>query len=278
MNTSPRFLCRAALSVAVAMTAAVTPSLKAADLVQAKDGSGVYGYNDTPVLPWCGYRVHDADRPAPKRVDPGRAPRRPAPAPSDAVVLFDGGDLSKWQANEAKVVRPDSAGANASYIEAGHGNLASKQEFGDCQIHLEWMAPTDFTGPWYNRGNNGVFIMGLFEVQIFDSYNEKIYPDGMAAAIYGQTPPAVNAARPPGEWQTFDIAFTAPVFEGEKLVKPARITMFHNGVLVHLNEEIRGETNHRVLPEYKRKISKGPLVLGGHDCPVRFRNIWVRPL
>ncbi len=278
MNTLPRLLCRAALLVAVTLTAAVTPNLNAADLVHAKDGSGVYGYNDTPVLPWCGYRVHDADRPAPKRVDPGRAPRRPAPAPSDAVVLFDGGDLSKWQANQAKVVRPDSAGASASYIEAGHGNLASKQEFGDCQIHLEWMAPTDFSGPWYNRGNNGLFIMGLFEIQIFDSYNEKIYPDGMAAAIYGQTPPTVNASRPPGEWQTFDIAFTAPVFDGEKLVKPARITMFHNGVLVHLNEEIRGETNHRVLPEYKQKISKGPLVLGGHDCPVRFRNIWVRPL
>jgi hypothetical protein len=120
--------------------------------------------------------------------------------------------------------------------------------------------------------------MGLYEIQIFDSYTEKIYPDGMAAAIYGQTPPRVNVCRPPGQWQTYDIIFTAPVFEGEKLVKPARLTMFHNGVLVHLNEEIHGETGHRIVPQYRQKISRGPLMLGGHDCPVKFRNIWIRPL
>lgn len=278
MTTLPRLLLRAALSVTVAGTATMGFNLTAAELVKAKDGSGVYGYNDTPVLPWCGYHVHDADRPAPKRVDPGRAARRPAAPPSDAVVLFDGSDLSQWQPNQSRVVQSDQPNANTSYIEAGQGNLTSKQEFGDCQIHLEWMAPDDFTGPWYNRGNNGLLLMGLFEIQIFDSFNEKIYPDGMAGAIYGQTPPAVNASRPPGQWQTFDIVFTAPVFENERLVKPARVTMFHNGVLVHLNEAIRGETGHRILPEYKRKTSKGPLVLSGHDCPVRLRNIWVRPL
>jgi hypothetical protein len=163
-------------------------------------------------------------------------------------------------------------------LEAGSGSLATRESYGDCQIHLEWMAPPKFDGPWYNQGNNGVLLMGLYEIQIFDSYNEKIYPDGMAGAIYGQTPPRVNATLPPGEWQTFDIVFSAPVFEGERLVKPARVTLFCNGVLVHLNEEIRGETNHRVLPEHKRKINKGPLVLSGHDCPVRFRNIWLRTL
>src|SRR4029078_5913383 len=140
------------------------------------------------------------------------------------------------------------------------------------------MAPSNFKGPWYNQGNNGVMLMGLYEIQIFDSWNEKIYPDGMAAAIYAQTPPLVNASRPPGEWQSFDIIFTAPRFEGEKLLQPARITMLHNGAVVHLNEEIRGETGHRILPEYKHKVSKGPLLLSSHDCPVRFRNIWVRPL
>ncbi|MBI5385904.1 MAG: DUF1080 domain-containing protein [Verrucomicrobia bacterium] len=241
----------------------------AADLVHAKDGSGVYGYKDTPKLPWCGYLVHDPDRPAPKRINPGPAPLPVAP-PSDAVVLFDGKDLSKWQANAWKLVD--------GCIEAAGGSLTSKESFGDCQIHVEWMAPANFKGPWYNQGNNGVLLMGLYEIQIFDSWNEKLYPDGQAAAIYGQTPPLVNVCRPPGEWQTFDIVFTAPVFEGEKLLKPARVTMFHNGVLVHLNEEIHGETGHRILPAYTKKVSQGPLVFSGHDCPVRFRNVWVRAL
>ena len=240
----------------------------AADLSHAKDGSGVYGYKDTPKLPWCDYLVHDCDRPAPKRVQVGPALEPSAP-PSDALVLFDGKDLAKWQPTDCKLVD--------GCIEAA-GNLTSKESFGDCQIHLEWLAPADFKGPWYNRGNNGVLLMGLYEIQIFDSWNEKIYPDGQTAAIYGQTPPLVNASRPPGQWQSFDIVFTAPVFADGKLVKPARVTLFHNGVLAQLNEEIHGETGHRILPEYKKKVSRGPLVLSGHDCPVRFRNIWVRPL
>ena len=241
----------------------------AADLVHAKDGSGVYGYKDTPQLPWCGYLVHDPDRPAPTRVNPGPA-SAPSPVPTPAVVLFDGKDHSQWQSSDWRLVD--------GCIEAVTGNLTSKESFGDCQIHVEWMAPANFQGPWYNQGNNGVLLMGLYEIQIFDSYNEKIYPDGQAAAIYGQTPPLVNACRPPGEWQTFDIVFTAPVFEAGKPVKPARVTMFHNGLLAHLNAEIHGETGHRILPEYKNKAGKGPLVFSGHGCPVRFRNVWVRPL
>lgn len=120
--------------------------------------------------------------------------------------------------------------------------------------------------------------MGLYEIQIFDSFNEKIYPDGMSGAVYGQTPPLVNVCRPPGEWQSYDIVFTAPVFADGNLKQPARATIFQNGVLVQNNTEIHGETGHRILPEYKQKISSGPLVLSGHDCPVRFRNIWLRPL
>jgi type I restriction enzyme S subunit len=164
-----------------------------ADLVQAKDGSGVYGYKDTPKLPWCGYLVHDPDRPAPKRVQVGPA-TQPAAPPSDALVLFDGKDLSKWQPTDCKLVD--------GCIEAV-GSLTSKESFGNCQIHLEWMAPANFKGPWYNQGNNGVMLMGLYEIQIFDSWNEQIYPDGQAAAIYAQTPPRVNVCRPPGEWQTY---------------------------------------------------------------------------
>ena len=242
---------------------------RAADREFARDGSGVYGYRDTPILPWCGFRVHDSDRPAPKRVDPGPAPA-PAPAPADAIVLFDGKDLSQWRTNDWKLVD--------GCIETVSGSLITKQEFGDCQIHVEWMAPANFEGPWYNRGNNGVFLMGLYEIQVFDSYNEKIYPDGQAAAVYGQTPPLVNACRKPGEWQTYDIAFTAPRFDGDKLVLPARVTVFHNGVLVQLNQEIHGETGHRIVARYTQKISHGPLKLAGHNCPVRFRNIWIRPL
>lgn len=244
---------------------------QAADLVNAKDGSGVYGYKDTPKLPWCNYLVHDPDRPAPKRVQPGKpGPGEFAPPPADAVVLFDGKNLSQWESNDCKLVD--------GCIEAGDSNLTSKDKFGNFQLHVEWMAPIQKDALWYNRGNNGLFIMGLYEIQIFDSYNEKIYPDGSAAAVYAQTPPLVNATRPPGEWQSYDAVFTAPIFDGDKLVQPARITLLHNGVLVHHNQEIRGETGHRILPAYNQKISKGPIVFGGHHCPVRFRNIWIRPL
>jgi hypothetical protein len=242
---------------------------RGADLVHAKDGSGVYGYKDTPKLPWCEYLVHDPDRPAPKRIDPGPASVPVAP-PSDAIVLFGGKDLSQWQTSDWKVVD--------GCVEAVTDSLVTKENFGNCQIHLEWMAPANFDGPWQNRGNNGVMLMGLYEIQIFDSYHEKIYPDGQAASVYGQTPPLVNACRKPGEWQSYDIIFTAPRFDGDKLVQPARVTLFHNGVLMHLNQEIHGETGHRILPQYKQKTSTGPLGLSGHHCPVRFRNIWLRPL
>jgi 3-keto-disaccharide hydrolase len=254
---------------AAALTFLALPS-PAEDLVHAKDGSGVYGYKDTPRLPWCQWLVHDPDRPAPKRVDPGPA-SSPAPVPADAVVLFDGNNLAKWEsAGDWKVAD--------RCIISGNGHFATKDAFDNIQLHVEWMGPAGFDGPWYNRGNNGVMLMGLFEIQIFDSFNEKIYPDGACGAIYGQTPPLVNVTRPPGEWQTYDIVFIAPKFEGEKLVAPARVTIFQNGVLVQLNEEIHGETGHRIIPEYKHKVGRGPLAFGGHGCPVRFRNIWLRPL
>ena len=238
--------------------------------VYAKDGSGVYGYKNTPKLPWCDYLVHDPDRPAPKRIDPGQA-TAPAPIPSDAVVLFGGKDLSQWAPGTKWKIED-------SQIIAGAGTLVTKEKFGDMQLHVEWMAPADYSAPWYNRGNNGVLIMGLYEIQIFDSYNEKLYPDGQCAAVYAQTPPLVNVTRKPGEWQSFDILFTAPKYDGEKQIAAPRITMLHNGVLVHLNQEIFGETGHKVVPGHSRKWSEGPLMLAGHDCPVRFRNIWLRKL
>jgi len=243
------------------------------ELVYAKDGSGVYGYKDTPILPWCGWHVHDPDRPAPKRITPGTpsTPGKAGTAPSDAIVLFDGKDLSKWEPSEWKV-------EDGCLVALGGGGLTTKRKFGDFQLHLEWQAPKPPRGDRFDRGNNGVILMGQFEIQIFDSYTEKIYPDGQAAAIYGQTPPLVNACREPGEWQTFDIIFSTPVFKSGKLAKPASVTMLHNGVLVHYNQEIMGKTGHRILPSYRPQASEAPLQLGAHNNPVRFRNIWMRPL
>lgn len=259
------------LSLALGLGLGIAHHASAADdlLVLARDGSGIYGYTNTPVLPWCDFLVHDPNRPAPPRVLPGPA-SGPAPIPSDAVVLFDGNNLNAWEPGDWKLDRGE--------LVSGSGGLRSRESFGDAQIHVEWMAPAGFSGPWYDQGNNGVMLMGLYEIQIFDSWNEKLYPDGQTAAIYGQTPPRVNASRPPGEWQTFDLFFTAPRFENGRLTQPARLTLLHNGILVHLNEIIHGETRHKALPEYRRTVSTGPLVLAGHGCPVRFRRIWVRPL
>ena len=161
----------------------LTSSL-AADLVYAKDGSGVYGYRDTPKLPWCQWLVHDPDRPAPKRVDPGQ-PAPPAPVPDDALVLFDGKDVSKWQAmGDWKVAD--------GCLVSGNSHFATKDSFGDMQLHLEWLAPAGFEGPWYNRGNNGVMLMGRYEIQIFDSFNKRSIP----------TAPARLSTARPHRWST----------------------------------------------------------------------------
>jgi hypothetical protein len=268
MNTrSPQlhFLGHALLAAAFLATGA-----GAAELIKARNGSGYFGYKDTPKLPWCDWLVHDPDRPAPRRVEPGPA-GAPVPPPADAIVLFDGRDTSAWQA-------PHDWKLENGLLVAGDAKFATRERFGDIQLHLEWRPPADYKGPWNNQGNNGVFLMGLYEIQIFDSHSVKIYPDGACGAIYGQTPPLVEASRPLGQWQSYDIVFRAPRFAGNKLVAPARVTVLLNGILVQDNEEIRGETGHRLLPEYKQKVSTGPLALGGHKCPIRFRNIWLRRL
>ena len=237
-------------------------------LVKAKDGSGVYGYKDTPKLPWCEWLVHDPDRPAPPKLAPGK-PVASTPAPADAVVLFDGTDLSKWTETDWEI-------ADGLLVATGKKSPATKQSFGSFQLHLEWRAPKGFKGPWHDQGNNGVMLHGLYEIQIFDSFNEPLYPDGQCASVYAQTPPLVNVTLPPGEWQSFDIVFTAPVFEGEKLVTPAYVTMLHNGVLVHHHQKIYGAMRHKGLPDFRRALSEGPIRLAGHGCPVAFRNIWIR--
>ena len=240
-------------------------------LIPAKDGSGIVGYKDTPILPWCGYHKHDPDRPEPQMITPGTpgTQAKAGTAPSDAIVLFDGSDLSQWEPSEWKI-------ENGELITTD-GVLRSKEKFGDIQLHLEWATPNPPQGELFNRGNNGVGLMGVFQIQIFDSYSVKIYPDGQAAAIYGETPPLVNACRKPGEWQSFDIIFIAPVFQFGKLVERARTTIFHNGVLVHYNQEIMAPTVHRNMFYYQNILKTGPIELMDHHNPVRFRNIWVRP-
>jgi hypothetical protein len=244
------------------------------ELVERESEYGkVLGYKDTPLLPWTDnkYRVHDPDRPVPKHVETGEI--SPTAAPADAIILFDGKDLDQWQPSSWKLV--DGG------VEAGQGSLETKDAFGSCRLHIEWMVPTSPPKHMMSRGNSGVFFMRVYEIQIFDSHPshaEHIYPDGQTAAIYGETPPLVNACRKPGEWQSFDIEFTAPVFEDGKLVKRARVTMRHNGVEVHRDQEIMGPCAHLHIRPYDVHAAKLPLTLQGHGSPVRFRNIWICPL
>ncbi len=222
------------------------------------------GYDDTPVLPGQKWKVHDKTRPRPERVTPGDVP-------SDAVVLFDGKDLSKWKG---------AWKAENGYVEVvrGKGDLVSTEEFGDCQLHIEWCAPAGGKAQGQARGNSGVFLMSRYEIQVLDSHESITYADGQAAAIYGQWPPLVNASRPSGEWQSYDIVFTAPRFKDDKLESPAYVTVLHNGVVVHNHAEILGPTAHRSLPKYAPHGAAGPIRLQDHGDPVRYRNIWVRKL
>lgn len=229
------------------------------------------GYDDTPMIPGSEFRVHQQDRPQPPRVIPPETNGAPECAPpSDAIVLFNGTSLEHFDENTWKV--------KDGILIAGHGNLQTKEAFGDCQMHIEWRTPNPPEGEPANMGNSGVFFMGLYELQIYDSYSSKIYADGSAAAMYAQTPPLVNVCRKPGEWQSFDVIFTAPVFEDNKLVEPGWITVLHNGVLVHNRTQILGPTAHRAYEPYKPHAAELPLMIQGHGSPVTFRNIWIRKL
>jgi hypothetical protein len=232
------------------------------------------GYTDTPVLP-DGFRVHDAHRPRPPVVNPGPGPKTPSKPPADAVVLFDGSNLDAWRGNkgEAKWRLVDGT------VEATRtGDIQTKQEFGDCQLHIEWTAPPP-KGHSQGRGNSGVFFFGRYEVQVLDSFENPTYADGQAGAIYGQKPPLVNVTRPPGEWNVYDIVFIAPRFTADGALKsPARLTVIHNGVVVQLDEALLGGTAHRALPTYSPHAATGAIKLQDHGNPMRFRNIWVRPI
>ncbi len=262
----------AALTIVLAMLAGLAVLLSPCPAAEpaAKEKKEVLpGYDDTPFLPHSPWRVHDRRRPQPALVEPGSQPGAP---PSDAIVLFDGKDLAQWN------------GGNPAGIEDGTinilktGELRTKQSFGDCQLHVEWMSPAKADGGPMTWGNSGVFLMDQYEVQIIESRDSHIYADGNAGAIYGQSPALVNASRKPGQWQTFDIAFTAPRFAGKTLKKPAYVTVFQNGVLVQCHQEILGATGHKILPAYKPGVTQGPVQLQEHGSNVRFLNIWIRPV
>jgi hypothetical protein len=204
--------------------------------------------------------------PTPHVVTPGEAP---GAAPSDAVVLFDGTNLDAWDGGDQWKLKDGFA------ISDG-GGISTKQGFGSCQLHLEFATPEKVEGSGQGRGNSGAYLMGKYEVQILDSFENDTYVDGQCASIYKTKPPLVNACRKPGEWQTYDIIFDAPVFEGDKVVKPGYFTVLQNGILVQNHTEILGSTNWDRAPSYEPHAERMPLSLQFHGNPVRFRNIWVR--
>jgi hypothetical protein len=270
--------------VSAAAVAAVLLALDArawqAQEPESKKDQPKLGYTDTPMLPGGRWRVHDGTRPQPRVVTPGTPSTQDAPGtpPSDAVVLFDGKDLSGWHADGNQPARwKVEDGAMVAVARAG--SVISNYEFGDCQLHVEWAAPNPPRGRDQGRGNSGVLIFGRYEIQVLDNYENLTYPDGQAGAIYGQYPPLVNACKKPGEWQTYDIAFTAPRFKPDGSPEsPAYVTLFHNGVLVHNHTPLIGAMAFRAVGKYTPHGPKGPLMLQDHGNPVRFRNIWVRDL
>lgn len=236
----------------------------ASSAVQAE----IKGYPDGPKLPNSRYVVHDPARPQPPVVTTGGATS--VPPPSDAVVLFDGKSLDAWT--------PGWEIKDGAMIATGK-DISSKQSFGAIQMHFEWRLPAGRKVNGQEGGNSGVFLMGLYEVQVLQSHDNPTYPDGQAGAIYGQLPPLVNATSPQGEWQSYDLAFEPPVYKNGKVIRPAKITLFHNGVILQNGEAYLGPTQHRKLASYPATHPvTAPLRLQFHGDPMEFRNMWVRPL
>jgi hypothetical protein len=231
------------------------------------DGFGVKSGN--PVLPGVSYEVHDGTRPQPHMVANSGAVSVKAPA--DAVVLFDGTNLDAWQSPTWEI--------KDGVMVAAKKDLVSKQSFGAIQLHAEWRCPADRKVNGQSGGNSGIFLMGLYEIQVLQSHNNKTYPDGQAASLYGQMPPLVNATTAQGEWQSYDIIFTPPVYEGEVVKTPAHVTVLHNGVVVQNHSTFIGLSTHKKMPVYPPKHPEtAPIRLQFHGDPMEYRNFWVRPL
>lgn len=244
-------------------------------LAMACAGTSSRSPSPTILGPWP---QHSMERPRPSVVTPGGFVA--IPPPPNAVVLFDGQSLSRWHLVDSAQV-PAGWKVQDGYMEvvAGAGGIETSQGFGDAEVHIEWMAPSPPEGSGQDRGNSGVFLMGRYEVQVLDSYHNDTYPDGQAGAVYGQYPPLVNASRPPGEWQSYDIVFHRPHFNADgSLASPARMTVRHNGILVQDDVTLVGPTSNRKRDPYIAHPDKLPIMLQDHGHPVRFRNIWVRAL
>lgn len=265
----------------------------------------VSGFKDTPVQPGGKWHVHDPERPQPVIVTPGTfsTEEQPGKPPADAIVLFDGKDLSQWQDKKGN---PAPWRLENGAMIAAKSDIVSKQEFGDIQLHVEFCEPAPGRGSGQGRGNSGVFLMDKYEVQVLDCYENKTYADGATGGLYGQHPPLVNACLPPGQWQVYDITFTAPRFETNNTVKltretgrramspsiprlqrtggnvvvktPAYVTIMLNGAIVQNHQSFRGPTGWRILAKYTPHGPAGPIGLQFHNNPVSFRNIWVRPI
>ncbi|MEP2776102.1 MAG: DUF1080 domain-containing protein [Luteolibacter sp.] len=231
------------------------------------------GENKNPIIPGTPYRVHDLERPQPRIIETaGAVSIKP---PSDAVVLFDGSNLDAWTSGGGEPVWEIKDGV----LVAKKKFLDTKEEFGAIQLHFEWKLPEGIPVEGQKGGNSGCFLMGKYEVQILQSHNNTTYPDGQAGALYGQLPPLVNATSPQGEWNSYDITFVPPVYEGGEMKVPAKVTVIHNGVVVQNGEVYLGPTQHKKLASYpKTHPETGPIRLQFHGDPMEYRNIWVRPL
>jgi hypothetical protein len=258
-------------------TVPVTLLVCAAFLVGGRPAAqpqGQIGYDDTPMQPNGRWHIHDGKRPQPVVVT--SAASASATIPSDATALIGSrDDLGAWQMMDGS---PATWTIKNGIVETGKGLMRTRAEYADCQLHVEFATPSVVKGDGQGRGNSGVFLLGKFEIQVLDSYKNPTYPDGQAAAMYGQYPPLVNASRPPGEWQTYDIVFAAPRFSGRRLEKPAVVTVLHNGVVVHNATAFWGPTAHRQIDAYEPETATGPIALQDHGNPVRYRNVWIRPL
>ena len=254
----------------------LTTFLCASSAALAASGPRFYGDPPDDHHPWA---VHDGNRPQPKVVTPGTfsSPEQAGKPPSDAIILFDGTDLSKWESGDGT---PAKWLVKEGYMQVAPstGEIRSKEKFGDCQLHIEWAAPSKVEGDSQGRANSGVFLMGMVEIQVLDSYNNITYADGHASSVYGVSPPMANALRPPGEFQVYDIVFRRPLYKEGKMVDPGHVTVFVNGVLSQDAFPLEGGTGHMGRSKPGPFPEKGPLSLQDHGNPMRFRNVWYRPL
>ncbi len=247
-------------------------------VISASAADGKLGYTTTPLIPGTQWHVHDGDRPQPRIVTPGTTFSHSAPAPGDATILFDGHNLDQWTGNGGKA----SWKVENGYMEVAPkaGSIQTKERFADFQLHLEFATPTKVEGDGQGRGNSGILFNGIYEVQVLNSFENPTYPDGQAGGLYGQTPPLVNASKPPGAWQTYDIVFESPRWDANgKIEKKAAVTVIHNGVVLHHRKEFAGTTPHQQNGNYdKPHDPKVFIQLQDHNNPMRFRNIWIRSL